>query len=408
MLVTMLNYLDRGLMILLLQPIKEDLLLSDTQLGFLTGIAFGLFYAVLGLPIARWSDRGDRVTITAIAIGLWGATVMSCVFVTNFIQLVCARVAAGIGESGSVPPTYSLVGDYFPQAAERARAMAVYMVAGPLSALFSFVLGGWLSERYGWRMTFVLMGIPALLIAALVKWTIVEPRRARARELPGARAAPGMREVFRTIWYRRSSRNLCMALVLLWTVGLGLSPWYATFLMRTHGMGTTELGMWLGLIFGASGAIGIIAGGFVAARWFSSDERGQMQLSAIMVSLLAPFYVLFLLLPQKQAALLSLAPLILISNLFVAPTLALMQRLVSDQMRATTLAIVMLLSNLIGMGLAPQLVGALSDVLAHIVGGESLRYAMLAVSFVGLWSAYHFWRVSQTVEEDLAQMRARL
>src|SRR5687767_3674540 len=144
--VYMINLLDRGLMSLLLQPIKEDLLLSDTQLGVLTGIVFALFYATLGLPIARWADRGNRVTIASLAIGLWGLTVMACVLVTNYVQLVAARVIAAIGESGCKPPTYSLVGDYFPQAAERTRAMSVYWLGGPLAALLSFVLGGWLNE----------------------------------------------------------------------------------------------------------------------------------------------------------------------------------------------------------------------------------------------------------------------
>src|ERR1700733_313850 len=153
-----LNYLDRGLILLLLQPIKDDLHLSDTQLGFLTGIAFGLFYATLGVPIARWSDRGNRVTITSMAIALWGMTVMSCLFVSNFAQLLAARVAAAVGESGCMPPTYSLIGDYFPAATERTRAMAIYMLAGPLAAIVSFVLGGWLNELYGWRVTFFVMG----------------------------------------------------------------------------------------------------------------------------------------------------------------------------------------------------------------------------------------------------------
>src|SRR6266852_4948977 len=141
-LVYTLNFMDRGLIMLLLQPIKEDLHLSDTQLGFLTGIAFALFYATLGLPIARWADRGNRATITSVAIALWGVTVMLCLFVGNFVQLVFARVAAAVGESGCMPPTYSLVGDYFPTSAERTRAMSVYMLANPLSTLGSFVVGG--------------------------------------------------------------------------------------------------------------------------------------------------------------------------------------------------------------------------------------------------------------------------
>src|ERR1700677_3032404 len=132
-----LNYLDRGLILLLLQPIKDDLHLSDTQLGLLTGLAFGLFYATLGLPMARWADRGNRPTITAIAIAMWGATVMSCVLVTNFVQLVLARIAAAVGEAGCMPTTYSLLGDYFPAPAERTRAMSIYWLASPLAALAS-------------------------------------------------------------------------------------------------------------------------------------------------------------------------------------------------------------------------------------------------------------------------------
>src|SRR6185437_14528101 len=132
--------MDRGLIVLLLQPIKEDLRLSDTQLGFLTGIAFGLFYATLGVPIARRADRGNRVTLTAVAIGLWGLTVMQCLLIRNFLQLVLARVAAAIGEAGCMPPTYSLVGDYFPRPTARTRAMTVYWLASPLASLISFVV----------------------------------------------------------------------------------------------------------------------------------------------------------------------------------------------------------------------------------------------------------------------------
>jgi MFS family permease len=171
------SYIDRCLVTLLLQPIKADLHLSDTQLGFLTGIAFELIYATLGLPIARWADLGNRVTIASFAVGLWGLTVMACLFVTSFLQLLFARIAAAIGESGCMPPTYSLMGDYFPESAPRTRAMTIYMLAGPLATLISFVLGGWLNEHYGWRITFFIVGIPALLVAVLVKFPIAEPPR---------------------------------------------------------------------------------------------------------------------------------------------------------------------------------------------------------------------------------------
>jgi MFS family permease len=400
-LVYMLNFLDRGLIALLLQPIKEDLDLSDTQLGFLTGIAFGLFYATLGLPIARWSDRGNRVTITSVAIGLWGLTVMACTLVTNFVQLVFARIAAAVGESGCMPPTYSLLGDYFPGAAERARAMAIYWLASPVATLISFILGGWLNERYGWRTTFFLMGVPALLVSVVVRLTLVEPRSRAGGDRIQERSVPGMRKVLSILWRRRAVRNLICAIVLLFTMALGLGPWYAAFMMRTHAMGTAELGLVLGSIFGLSGIGGILLGGYVAARWFGSDERKQMRLSALTIAAVVPCFVLFLLLPNRHQALAALVPLVLVFNCFLGPAFALLQRLVPDEMRATALAVVMLLANLIGMGIGPQLVGILSDLLMPALGGESLRYAMLIMSFTAVWAAYHFWQVGRTVNEDL-------
>jgi predicted MFS family arabinose efflux permease len=400
-LVYTLNCLDQGLIILLLQPIKEDLRLSDSQLGFLTGIAFGLFYATLGVPIARWADRGNRASIASMAIGLWGVTVMLCLFVTSFLQLVAARIAAGIGESGGMPPTYSLLGDYFPKAAERTRAMAIYMLASPLSLLVSFIVGGWVNERFGWRVAFFVMGVPGLLVGALVKLTVRDPRAEATVAGGRVRTQPAMRAVMGTLWRQRSSRHLIIAFILLYTMGLGLSPWYAAFMIRTHGMGTAELGVWLGLIFGVSGVAGTLLGGYVMARWFGADAGAQMRLSAMVVALLVPCYVLFLLLPQKGEALIALTPTIILGNFISGPAFALIQRLVSDEIRATTLALVMLFANLIGMGVGPQAVGVLSDWLLPRMGADSLRYAMLAMSSVALWSAYHFWQVGRTVREDL-------
>jgi MFS family permease len=400
-LVLTLNFLDRALIGLLLQPIKEDLHLSDTQLGFVTGIAFALFYATLGLPVARWADRGNRVTITSIAIGLWGLTVMACLLVTNFVQLVLARIAAAVGESGCMPPTYSLLADYFTEPAERTRAMTAYWLASPFATVISFMLGGWLNELYGWRITFFVMGLPALLVAALVKLTIAEPRvRANRLNAPGQRY-PRMADVLLTLWHQRSTRHLSIAIVLLWMIGLGLGSWFAAFMIRTHGMGTAELGIWLGLICGLSQIAGLVLGGYVAGRWFEHNEQGQMRLSAVVIASLVPWYVLFLLLPNKHHALFAMVP-VQISFIFTfGPTFALMQRLVVDEMRASMLAVVMLLANLIGMGVGPQIVGIISDLFMPVLGKDSLRYAMLVMSLISLWAAYHFWQVGRTVKQDL-------
>lgn len=400
-LVYTLNYLDRGLIILLLQPIKNDLRLTDTQLGFLTGIAFALFYATAGVPIARWADRGNRVTITSLAIGLWGLTVMSCVMVGNFIQLVFARIAAAIGEAGCMPPTYSLIGDLFPRAAERTRAMAFYWLANPIAGLISFAAGGWLSEMYGWRVAFFLMGVPALLVAVLVKLTVRDPRSPVSPTTVTRQAEPSMWEVLTTLWHQRSCRHLSLAIIFFFAMGLGIAPWFAAFMVRSHGMGTTEIGVWFGLIFGFGGMAGTLLGGYVIARWFAENPRGQMRLSAILIASFCPCLVLFLLLPQRYGALTALTLLVAIFNFLLGPTFAVMQRLVRDDMRATTMAVVMLLANLIGMGVGPQLVGILSDELFPILHADSLRYALLAMSIIAFVSAFHFWKVGYAVAEDI-------
>jgi predicted MFS family arabinose efflux permease len=403
-----LSALDQGLIILLLQPIKEDLHLSDTQLGFLTGIAFGLLYSVLGLPIARWADRSNRTTITSIVIALWGGAVVFTFFVTTYVQLVFGRMAAALGGSGCMPVTFSLLGDYCPTEAERTRAMSIYMLANPLSLLVSFALGGWLSERYGWRVAFLLAGAPALLVAGLVKLTITEPRAS-----PNPSAVPGqhplrLADLLRTLWYQGSTRHLVIGLLLIYTFGVGMAPWYAAFLMRSHHMGTAELGVWLGLIFGLGGIAGVLFGGYAAHRWFAQDERGQMRLVAVALASQMPLFALFCLLPEKLYALIALIPMVVVGSIFFGPVFALMQRLVADETRATTVAVVMLLCNLIGMGIGPQVVGILSDLLKPALGSDSLRYAMLVMSFLALWGAYHFWRVGQNVREDLSTVARRI
>jgi predicted MFS family arabinose efflux permease len=396
-----LSLVDRGLIMLLLQPIKEDLHLSDTQLGITTGIAFAFFYTIFGLPIARWADRGNRVTITSAAIGLWGLTMMSYTLIGTFIQLIGARITAAVGEAGCMPPTYSLVGDYFTEPAERIRAMSVYWLASPLAQLISFIAGSWFAARHGWRLTFVALGFPALLLALVCKMTIREPRAPVARLQNAARRSSTFGEVARFLWSQRSSRYLGISIILALTLSLGLQPWYAAYMVRTHRMSIPEIGTWLGAIFGVGGAAGLWLGGYIAEHWFHQSAKSQMRFVAVIISFLTPCFALFLLLPTKNQALIALVPLAVFFNSFPAPVFTLMQRLVPDDMRATALAVTFLLANLIGMGAGSLIVGVLSDKLASIVGNDSLKYAMLIMSGLALVAAACFWQVSRFVESDL-------
>jgi len=203
------------------------------------------------------------------------------------------------------------------------------------------------------------------------------------------------------LWGQKAFRNLSAALIVLYIMGTGFYPWYSAFMIRSHGIGTAELGTWLGLIFGIAGISGIALGGYLSSRWYPINAQAQLRLCAFSVSLLVPCFVAFLTLPGRYEALIALVPLIVLFTFCLGPTYALMQRLVDDDMRATAMAVVMLLANLLGFGLGPLLVGGISDLLAPRLGTESLRYAMLCMSFVALWSAYYFWRAGLTVNEEL-------
>lgn len=400
-LVCALSFVDSGLIFVLVQPIKHDLGLSDTQLGLMTGFGFVLFYATLGVPMARWADRGNRSTVVALSLGLWGLAVMGCLWVGNFAQLLLARVGAAAGDSGVKPATYSLLGDYFPEPTRRVRAMAVYWTSGPIAALISYPLGGWLNDLYGWRMTLFLMGIPGILVAVLFKMTIAEPRARRSPSPQDSQLQPRMWEVLKTLWCTRSARHLIIAVVLVQLMSNGMTPWYSAFLMRSHGMSTGEAGVWLGVIFGLGGFAGAVLGGYIAGRWFADNERGQMRLSAMTIGSLVAWFAAFLLLPRKTEALITLIPLIVTFAIFIGPTYALLQRLVVPEMRATSLAVSQLLASIIGIGMGPLIVGMLSDFLRRSLGADSLRYAMLAMAIVNLWAGYHLWRVGRTVHDDL-------
>jgi MFS family permease len=245
------------------------------------------------------------------------------------------------------------------------------------------------------------MGIPGLLLALIFKLTVVEPRTLMRDAQPMRRALPSLRAVLLMLWGQRSSRNLCIGLVLFYTVSYGMWQWFSAFMIRSHGASTGELGVWLGLIFSIGGVAGTLLGGYVANRWFTNDERGQMRMSAVAVAAAVPCFVVFLMVPGKHQALGALLPLIVVFSFFVAPTFAIMQRLVPPEMRATVMATIMLLANLIGMGIGPQLVGILSDTLMPTLGVESLRYAMVLASFTAFGASWYLWKVARTVTADL-------
>ena len=261
---------DRFVFALALEPIKQDLGLSDSQLGLMTGIAFSAFYAIAGIPIARWADRGNRVTISGLAVALCGVMLSLCSMVTSFFQMLLVRAGVAVGEAGAIPSAQSLIPDYFDRV-ERPRAMAIYFMFYPISMVIGYLAGGWLVENLGWRATFMVIGIPGILVAILVKLTLQEPRLTQKNK--AVIKQPSILSVLKMIWQLPALRHLFMSFCLGNFFIMGTTQWLGVFFMRSHGMQATELGAWLALIWGVFGMLGNYIGGYVAMRYAPNNEK---------------------------------------------------------------------------------------------------------------------------------------
>lgn len=404
------NYMDRLVLGIVLQDVKADLHLTDTQLGLLTGIAFSIFYAFMGIPLARWADRGNRVTIISLTVAIWSSAVALCALAANFVQLLLIRVVVAVGEAGCQPPALSLICDAFPRS-ERPRAVARYKLGWPIALLVGFFSAGWLNEFYGWRMTFVILGLPGLLLGVLAALTMKEPRRAKLAKsdsspslIPLVTTAPQPRlvSVLTTLWSNRAYRHLLICISLMAFFTSGILQWQPAFFMRSHGLSSGELGTWMAVVYGFGGLLGTYVGGELAARYAGSNERLQLQAIAVCYVCLAVLAPMVYLAPNHYIALAILAIFAIAGGAANGPLYAATQTVVPARMRATSTAIFFFFYNLIGMGLGPLVAGALSDALRPTFGEDSLRYALMVMGPGYFWCAWHLWRASRTAMRDAA------
>lgn len=392
------SYLDRTIIGAVAEHIKKDLMLSDTQLGLLTGFAFALFYASLGIPIAVLSDRMNRRNIVAAAVTVWSVMTVFCGLANNYVQLVLARIGVGIGEAGSSPQSHSMIADmYAPH--ERSRALGFYALGVYLGGMLGFLIGAPLAEAWGWRSVFFVAGLPGLLIAVLIYFTIDEPKRGLAdgRVEEAARPKPtraetmeALKAAFRFIWVSRACRHVVIGLTLTSFVGYGGVMFAASFLKRTHGISGLEIGLVLGPIVGLLGGMGALAGGWLADRLAQKDQRWNAWVIAVAKAFAAPLVLGFYLSDDFTWALVFYLPATVLGAFYLGPSFAMVQSLAPLHMRSTVSAIMLFILNLIALGLGPLAVGALSDLLNPAYGTQSLRYALMLTSLLNLWAAYHY------------------
>ncbi len=398
------SQVDRQIMGMLLEPIRLELGASDTQMGFLVGLTFAIFYATLGMPIAMLADRSNRRNIIVAAISVWSAMTVVCGYAATFVQLALARIGVAVGEAGSTPPSHSIISDLFgPE--QRGTAMGVYALGVNIGLLLAYLVGGWVSENWGWRITFIAVGLPGLIIAAILYFTVTEPKRGAIETAApeGGGQAPKFSAVAGFMWRVRSLRHLTIGASLAGFIGYGFVLWMPTFFIRSHGLSPTEVGLVLALMTGVVGGLGTFTAGKLADVLSARDIRWRAWVVAGGKAGYVPFLAAFFLVDELWLALVLYLVPAFFGGFYLAPTFALVQSLVSLRMRALASSIVLFILNIIGMGFGPQLVGIMSDVFAADYGKESLRMSLLVLSFLNLWCAYHYFTAAKTLKADLTE-----
>lgn len=392
------NFIDRQILAILLQPIKEDLKISDTALGFLTGFAFAVFYTFAGLPLARLADRWVRRSLIAISLATWSIMTAASGLARGFTDLALARIGVGIGEAGATPPAHSLLSDYFPPE-KRATVLALYACGVYVGVGLGFWLGGWINDLYGWRVAFMVVGLPGVLLALVVRFTIREPPRGMSERRSVSLRTYNLRETWQFFATLPSGRCISLAAGFHAFAGYGLGAWLPAFFVRMHHMTPGELGLWLSWITAVGGALGAFLGGWLADRWVQREPRARAYIGVVGVLLTIPFVIASLLLTDHRLALLSFFPATLFGSLWIGPAGSIVQDLVPPSMRAMASAIFIFILTIIGLGAGPQAVGAMNDLIGT---PDAIRYSLLYTTVVmNLAAAWFFWRTAKTLVHDL-------
>jgi MFS family permease len=408
------NFLDRQILGILQESIKADLGLSDTQLGALTGFAFAIFYATLGIPIASLADRTSRTRLIAFALSLWSLMTALCGVATSFIMLLCCRIGVGVGEAGCTPPAHSLIADYFPRD-KRATAIAIYSLGVPLGGMIGLAAGGWLNELVGWRATFFIVGLPGLLLALIACLTVKELPRGYSDGLVDQQKTMSLREVARFLAQSKAFRFMALGCSLLCFAAYSMTAWNPSFYIRLHGMSSSEIGMALALLVTIPGALGTYFGGVMADRMARKDNRWYLWIPGFAAIIAAPMGLGQFNVPDTALSLaLSMGPSFAL-GVSMGPCFGITQMIVPVRMRASTSAVLLFLINIIGLGLGPFSVGVISDLLmtrglGPAALGHALSFATMLMIPAGgflLLAASHLPKALARVEVDMPASAAR-
>ena len=392
--VTALNVMDRQLLSVLIEPIKQEFGVSDSAMGLLTGTAFALLHGTAGIPIAVAADRGVRRSIIALGLAVWSGLTFLTGFARSYPEIFAIRVGVGIGEAAGGAPAQSLLSDTVPPE-RRATALSILTVGGPIGSILVFALGGWLADAYGWRVAFMVFGAPGLILAALIRLTVPEPERGAFD--PGVPFAKALRFLFvvpsvRSVFFASGLHAVGMYAVLVWSV---------PYLLRVHDVSNGEAGARLAFASGLFTAVGTLAGGVLADRLAKRSLRWLVWQPALALVASFPFAVGFVFASSASSAMLFLAPVSVLTGACFGPFYSVVQTLVAPRMRALAAAMVVSFNTLLGLGIAPPIIGWLNERGAASFGVESIRYSLLAALTVQLSAALFLWNAGRSLDRDL-------
>lgn len=399
------NFVDRQLLVILQEPIKAELGLSDTQLGLLTGFAFALFYVICGIPIARWADKGVRRSIIALALTVWSLMTALCGLAGNYVHLMLARIGVGVGEAGGSPPAHSMISDIF-KPKNRALALSVYSIGIYIGMLVGFSVGGWLADAFNWRLAFFVVGFPGILLAAILYFTVKEPIRGWSEgKPPSSIEAPPITAVAKLLWNRVSFRHIALGASLQAFLIYGIGNWLPSYFQRDFGLSLSTVGAWMALTAGFGGGLGSFFGGWLADKLGARDVRWYLWTPAMLTFLIVPVISVALTSDTALVALILAAPFNFLTAAYLGAVIAVSHSLVSSRMRALTSAVLFFVINLIGLGLGPLVVGALSDTFKANGVASPLASAMLLCGVIGaLWACLHYLLAARSIREDIARL----
>ncbi|MDP1632579.1 MAG: MFS transporter [Caulobacter sp.] len=414
------NFIDRVVIAIIQEPIKTEFGLSDLQLGLLGGPAFAVLYTLLGIPIARLAEKKNRMTILSICVALWSLATALCGFAGSFATLLAARVGVSIGEAGCTPPAQSVISDYFP-ADKRATAISIYALGVPVGSMLAAIGGGFIAEYLGWREAFWMLGFPGLALAVLAKLTIKEPPRTGV--VVGVET-PTFLEAFATLSKKPTFWHVSLGSAVASFVGYGVGQYLNSFLIRTHELSLLQASQLTGVVLGLAAAFGTFFAGWLADKIVKRHPNALAWLPALGFFVATPFYIVGYMSPSLWIGVPFLVVGAVTHYFYLGSMYASVQGIAPPRMRATATAVLLFIVNILGYGLGPPVIGALSDFLANTnlasagttlaacsqaganetvcaVGREfGLRWAIFIGLFGYLWAGAHFLMAWKTLRKD--------